>query len=90
MGVHGMRNVTAANQIKDLLDQRHTPESLAAAIQGILKFSRSFTERMGGGVEPGNANATGEFKPPVGGFPTIPNIRIPITQQPSKPVVVTR
>lgn len=63
MGVHGMRNVTAANQVRELLDQRHTPESLAATIEGILKFSRSFTERMGGGVEPGNANPS---QPPAG------------------------
>jgi hypothetical protein len=39
MGVHGMRSAQGAEQIKHLLDQRHTPESLAATIKG-LRISR--------------------------------------------------
>jgi hypothetical protein len=42
MGVHGMRSAQGAEQIKHLLDQRHTPESLAATIKGLNDFSTRF------------------------------------------------
>lgn len=39
MGVHGMRSAQGAEQIKKLLDQHHTPASLAATIRGLNDFS---------------------------------------------------
>jgi hypothetical protein len=49
MGVHGMRSVQGAEQIKKMLDAKHTPESLIAAIQGLNKFSTHFLENEGMG-----------------------------------------
>jgi hypothetical protein len=48
MGVHGMRSTKGAEDIKSLLDQHHTPQSLAAAIDGILGFSRDLISGTGG------------------------------------------
>lgn len=39
MGVHGMRSTQGAQVIKELLDQRHTPESLVSTIKGLNQFS---------------------------------------------------
>lgn len=47
MGVHGMRSAQGAEQIKHLLDQHHTPESLIAAIKGLSKFSEHFMANEG-------------------------------------------
>lgn len=44
MGVHGMRSVQGADEIKKLLDRKHTPESLIQTIQGLQKFSQHFLE----------------------------------------------
>lgn len=44
MGVHGMRSVQGAEQIKALLDRKHTPESLIATINGLNRFSQHFLE----------------------------------------------
>lgn len=49
MGVHGMRSKQGADDIKLLLDQKHTPESLINAIQGVGGFSRHFLENAGRG-----------------------------------------
>lgn len=49
MGVHGMRSAQGAEQIKHLLDQKHTPASLAAAIRGLGSFSQHFMDNNGGG-----------------------------------------
>ncbi len=50
MGVHGMRSVQGAAQISKLLDQKHTPESLVAAIKGLNAFSAHFLENEGRAV----------------------------------------
>jgi hypothetical protein len=50
MGVHGMRSAQGAEQIKHLLDQHHTPESLVATIQGLNRFSEHFLENEGRGT----------------------------------------
>lgn len=42
MGVHGMRSAQGAQKITELLDRRHTPESLAATIRGLSDFSSRF------------------------------------------------
>lgn len=47
MGVHGMRSAQGAKQIQDLLDRKHTPESLKATIQGLNGFSQHFLENAG-------------------------------------------
>lgn len=47
MGVHGMRSVEGAKMIQKLLDQKHTPESLAAAIKGLNQFSTRFMQNQG-------------------------------------------
>jgi hypothetical protein len=53
MGVHGMRSAQGSVQIARLLDQRHTPESLIATIQGLNSFSQHFLENAGrGGTQP--------------------------------------
>jgi hypothetical protein len=50
MGVHGMRSVQGAEHIKKLLDQKHTPQSLIAAIKGLSKFSNHLMEDAGRGT----------------------------------------
>jgi len=53
MGVHGMLSAQGAEQIKKLLDKKHTPESLASTIRGLNKFSQHFMENEGrGGAAP--------------------------------------
>jgi len=55
MGVHGMRSAQGAEQIKSLLDQRHTPESLIQTIRGLNAFSEHFLRNAGrstGGAAP--------------------------------------
>lgn len=47
MGVHGMRSAAGAEQIKKLLDKKHTPESMTATIRGLSKFSNHFMENEG-------------------------------------------
>jgi hypothetical protein len=47
MGVHGMRSVQGAKEISKLLDQKHTPASLIAAINGLNKFSSHLLENEG-------------------------------------------
>lgn len=47
MGVHGMRSVQGADEIKSLLDRKHTPESLIKTIEGLNKFSAHFMENEG-------------------------------------------
>lgn len=49
MGVHGMRSSAGAEQIKKLLDKKHTPESLIATIKGLSQFSQHFMENEGRG-----------------------------------------
>lgn len=52
MGVHGMRSAQGAEHIKRLLDQHHTPQSLAATIRGLNEFSTRLvkdSEPNGGG-----------------------------------------
>jgi hypothetical protein len=49
MGVHGMRSAAGAQHVKDLLDKKHTPESLVATIRGLNKFSEHFMENEGRG-----------------------------------------
>ena len=44
MGVHGMRSAQGAQMIQKLMTAKHTPESLAATIQGLNKFSESFVQ----------------------------------------------
>jgi hypothetical protein len=71
MGVHGMRSSQGAEQIKHLLDQHHTPESLIAAIQGLNRFSEHFMQNEGRGSDGGGG--TGGDGPKVGDTKTYPN-----------------
>ncbi len=57
MGVHGMRSIEGAEQIKSLLDKRHTPESLVATITGLNNFSEHFIQNAGR-VAPGAVSRT--------------------------------
>jgi hypothetical protein len=71
MGVHGMRSVQGAQHIKDLLDRRHTPESLAATIKGLNDFSTRFVEantprNSGGGSTGGGGGKTIRARDPQG------------------------
>lgn len=50
MGVHGMRSAQGAEQIKKLLDQKHTPDSMIATIRGLNSFSQHFMQNNGGGT----------------------------------------
>lgn len=52
MGVHGMRSTQGAEKIKALMDGKHTPESIIAAINGLNKFSAHFMENNGMGQAP--------------------------------------
>lgn len=52
MGVHGMRSNEGAEKINKMLDQKHTPESLANAIKGLNAFSQRFLANEGRKVEP--------------------------------------
>lgn len=65
MGVHGMRSVQGAAQITSLLDRKHTPESLIAAIQGLSGFTSHFLENEGRSSSPA--------APKVGDIKTFPN-----------------
>lgn len=59
MGVHGMRSAFGAKQISDMLNQKQTPESLAAKIRGLSKFSKDFAEHnkpTTGGKAPAQAS----------------------------------
>lgn len=47
MGVHGMRSSQGAEKIKKLLDEKQTPESLIAKIQGLNEFSKQFVKNTG-------------------------------------------
>jgi hypothetical protein len=70
MGVHGMRSAQGAEQIKKLLDQRHTPASLAATIRGLNDFSTRFetnnTPKSGGAPV---ATTTKAEQRPIPGIP---------------------
>lgn len=63
MGVHGMRSVQGADQIKKLLDTHHTPESLAATIRGLSGFSQHFMQNEGRGGAAPTAPAASAPKP---------------------------
>ncbi len=57
MGVHGMRSAQGAEQIKNLLDKKHTPESMVATINGLNAFSNHFMGNAGvGGAGNGAGN----------------------------------
>lgn len=62
MGVHGMRSAQGAEKIKQLLDQKHTPESLIATIRGLKRFSTHFMENEGRGQATGGS---------TGGLPNV-------------------
>jgi hypothetical protein len=49
MGVHGMRSTEGAKLISHLLDQKHTPASLIATIQGLNGFSNRLMANNGVG-----------------------------------------
>jgi hypothetical protein len=49
MGVHGMRSVQGSKEISKLLDAKHTPESLIAAIKGLQGFSNNYLATVGRG-----------------------------------------
>jgi hypothetical protein len=57
MGVHGMRSAQGAEHIKQLLDRRHTPESLASTVRGLNGFSQHFLENAGRGAPSGSQPA---------------------------------
>lgn len=66
MGVHGMRSVQGAKKITELLDKRHTPESLAAAIKGLGGFSSHFMENQGRTQKASTAGGTVSMVAPDG------------------------
>lgn len=67
MGVHGMRSVQGAEQVKKLLDKKHTPESLKATIKGLSRFSQHFMENEGRGTDgSGRKLASGNNADPLG------------------------
>lgn len=67
MGVHGMRSAQGAAQIKAMLDAHHTPESLAAAIRGLSKFSQHFMQNEGRTGSPaGSTSPAGAKSDPLG------------------------
>jgi hypothetical protein len=47
MGVHGMRSARGAQKIADLLDRKHTPQSLIEAVRGLNDFSEHFMTNAG-------------------------------------------
>lgn len=67
MGVHGMRSAQGAEQIKKLLDKKHTPESLASTIRGLSKFSEHFmqNEGRGGSTAPTAGGGSEATAPPA-------------------------
>lgn len=65
MGVHGMRSAEGANKIAELLNKRHTPESLKATINGLNAFSQHFIENETGRSAPSQPAAA---QPPSGGY----------------------
>lgn len=72
MGVHGMRSAQGAEAIKKLLDQRHTPESLAATIRGLNDFSTRFVQNNkpkagGAAVDPAAASRAADLIKKYGG-----------------------
>ena len=69
MGVHGMRSAQGAEQIKKLLGQKHTPESLIAAIKGLNSFSEHFMANSGipvSGSVAGKVSKEYTFNPATG------------------------
>lgn len=69
MGVHGMRSVQGANDIKKFLSARYTPESLAAAIRGLSVFSNEYMKTVGRGgrvSEPPSTDPAPAVKDPLG------------------------
>jgi len=60
MGVHGMRSAQGAEQIKKLLNQKHTPESLIRTIKGLNGFSQHFMENEGRGQGASPAATSGK------------------------------
>lgn len=67
MGVHGMRSVQGADQIKKLLDKKHTPDSMISTIKGLNSFSQHFmqNEGRGGATTPAPAGASATGAPPA-------------------------
>lgn len=63
MGVHGMRSAQGAEQIKKLLTQKHTPESLISTIKGLNSFSRHYMENQGMPVAGPATKTDGGAKP---------------------------
>lgn len=57
MGVHGMRSVQGADKIAKLLNAKHTPESLAAAIRGLTVFSNEYLKTVGRGSKASSPSA---------------------------------
>lgn len=71
MGVHGMRSAQGAEMIKKLLEQHHTPESLAATIRGLNDFSTRFVQNNKPGAT-AVAPATKAAPNMIGRFEIIP------------------
>ncbi len=63
MGVHGMRSVQGAKLISKMLDQKHTPESLIASINGLNNFAEHLMANAGRKV-PGVSTAPASKKDP--------------------------
>lgn len=57
MGVHGFRSAEGQERLKQLYTQKHTPESLIQAIEGLNQFAKRFMDnegwKVGGGRKPG-------------------------------------
>ncbi len=47
MGVHGMRSTQGADEIKKLLDKKHTPESMIATLKGLNSFATHLLQNEG-------------------------------------------
>jgi hypothetical protein len=70
MGVHGMRSVQGANQIQELLNKRHTPESMISAIKGLQQFSNNFMQSQGRTI-PGATPPPAAGASPTGAAPRV-------------------
>jgi hypothetical protein len=87
MGVHGMRSARGAQEMKQLFNQRHTPESLAEAVKGISQFSDHFIANATGNASSaargntpsdsgGAASGTVQMRAPNGSVQPVPAAQV--------------
>lgn len=59
MGVHGMRSSQGAEKIAEMLNKKHTPQSLVATVNGLNAFAQHFMENEGRAPSPKSTTAGG-------------------------------